>query len=39
LLTPESFYAIGQFYENFNQTNDEEVIRLLKLSREKRKGM
>jgi putative phosphoribosyl transferase len=31
LHTPESFYAIGQFYENFTQTQDEEVTRLLKL--------
>jgi len=34
LSTPEPFYAIGQFYTNFTQTTDEEVIRLLKLSRE-----
>jgi putative phosphoribosyl transferase len=33
LHTPESFYAIGQFYENFTQTQDEEVTRLLKLSK------
>ncbi len=33
LSTPEDFYAIGQFYSDFNQTPDEEVIRLLKLSR------
>ena len=33
LFTPEEFYAIGQFYENFNQTTDEEVISLLKRSR------
>jgi putative phosphoribosyl transferase len=35
LFTPEPFYAIGQFYEDFSQTSDEEVIELLKLSREK----
>ena len=34
LFEPEKFYAIGQFYKNFDQTTDEEVIRLLKLSRE-----
>ena len=34
LFAPEEFYAIGQFYQNFDQTTDEEVIRLLKLSRE-----
>jgi putative phosphoribosyl transferase len=26
LETPEPFYAIGQFYANFDQTSDEEVI-------------
>lgn len=30
LITPEFFYAVGQFYENFDQTSDEEVIDLLK---------
>ncbi len=34
LLTPEPFYAIGQFYADFSQTEDEEVIDLLKRSRE-----
>jgi len=34
LYTPEYFQAIGQFYEDFSQTSDEEVIRLLKLCRE-----
>jgi putative phosphoribosyl transferase len=29
LDTPPYFLAIGQFYENFEQTTDEEVIRLL----------
>jgi putative phosphoribosyl transferase len=31
LFIPEHFYAIGQFYANFTQTTDDEVIRLLKL--------
>jgi putative phosphoribosyl transferase len=31
LLTPEPFYAIGQFYVDFEQTSDEEVTKLLKL--------
>jgi putative phosphoribosyl transferase len=35
LQTPEHFYAIGQFYQNFTQTQDEEVTRLLKLIRER----
>jgi len=34
LSTPEPFYAIGQFYRDFAQTSDEEVINLLKLSRQ-----
>jgi putative phosphoribosyl transferase len=32
LETPEYFQAIGQFYLDFNQTSDEEVIELLRLS-------
>ncbi len=31
LFKPEPFYAIGQFYSNFDQTSDEEVKRLLKI--------
>jgi len=34
LLTPEPFYAIGQFYVDFAQTSDEEVTRLLNSYRE-----
>ncbi len=34
LTTPEPFYAIGQFYEDFEQTTDEEVTKLLRLSRQ-----
>jgi len=30
-LTPASFYAVGQFYRLFEQTPDDEVIRLLLL--------
>lgn len=26
---PRNFYAVGQFYEHFNQTSDEEVMHLL----------
>lgn len=29
LSTPSMFYAVGQFYENFSQTEDDEVIALL----------
>ncbi len=37
LQKPETFYAIGQFYEDFAQTTDEEVINLLKISYQKQK--
>lgn len=30
LSTPEYFQAVGQFYQNFNQVSDEEVIDILK---------
>ncbi len=33
--TPEYFEAIGQFYVDFNQTSDQEVIKLLKQSKQK----
>jgi len=34
LLTPEPFYAIGQFYADFSQTEDDEVTDLLKRSKD-----
>ena len=34
LQTPHPFYAIGQFYRDFPQTSDEEVIQLLQQNRE-----
>jgi predicted phosphoribosyltransferase len=30
LSTPANFQAVGQFYEEFSQVNDKEVIELLK---------
>jgi putative phosphoribosyl transferase len=33
LLAPESFWAIGQFYEDFTQVADEEVVEILKKHR------
>jgi putative phosphoribosyl transferase len=30
LLTPEPFYAVGQWYRDFSQVADEEVVRLLR---------
>jgi len=38
LSAPEEFYAVGEFYEDFSQTDDEEVIELLKKSRENKDG-
>jgi putative phosphoribosyl transferase len=35
LYTPEPFQAVGEFYEDFSQTTDEEVKKLLKLARQK----
>ena len=32
LMTPETFYGVGQWYRHFNQTTDEEVINLLRLT-------
>jgi putative phosphoribosyl transferase len=32
VLVPLDLYAIGQFYENFSQTEDEEVIQLMRES-------
>ena len=33
LATPEPFYAVGQHYRDFTQTEDDEVVRLLEESR------
>ncbi len=35
---PEKFYAIGQFYEDFTQVKDQEVIELLRRSAQNRDG-
>jgi putative phosphoribosyl transferase len=37
LSTPEHFYAIGEFYESFEQVEDDEVRRILKEANEKMK--
>ncbi|MFB3888195.1 MAG: phosphoribosyltransferase [Candidatus Bathyarchaeia archaeon] len=34
LYTPEMFYAIGEFYQDFEQTSDDEVKRLLQRNRQ-----
>jgi putative phosphoribosyl transferase len=39
LATPESFYAIGQFYMDFSQTADDEVKMLLRLNKEELKKL
>jgi len=36
LHTPETFYAIGEFYEDFSQVSDEEVTTLLQRNVEQR---
>lgn len=33
LVTPEVFYAVGQFYQEFGQTTDEEVVEILRIGR------
>lgn len=38
LLTPSAFWAIGQFYDRFDQVEDEEVLRLLRESQVARHG-
>jgi predicted phosphoribosyltransferase len=32
LVTPQPFFAVGQWYEDFGQTSDEEVVAALKRS-------
>ncbi len=32
LLTPEPFYAVGEWYEEFSQLSDEDVVRALELA-------
>jgi predicted phosphoribosyltransferase len=33
LATPEPFLAVGEWYRTFNQTSDDEVVRLLARAR------
>jgi predicted phosphoribosyltransferase len=33
VILPERFYAVGQWYEDFSQTCDEEVRELLAVTR------
>jgi predicted phosphoribosyltransferase len=35
-VTPEPFYAVGNWYEDFSQTSDEEVRELLERAAEER---
>lgn len=39
LENPHNFYAVGQFYLDFEQTSDEQVRELLQRSREQKKRM
>lgn len=36
-ITPEPFFSVGSWYEDFSQTTDEEVRRFLKTAQEGRK--
>ena len=36
LRTPEDFYAVGSYYDDFEQVSDEEVVRLLEVARAER---
>jgi predicted phosphoribosyltransferase len=38
VTTPEPFYAVGRFYEEFDQVTDEEVVDLLRPQREQHVG-
>lgn len=38
LFTPEPFHAVGLYYQNFEQTSDEEVRRLLSLAASEQTG-
>jgi putative phosphoribosyl transferase len=38
LMVPEEFYAVGQWYEDFSQTSDAEVTRLLEQAGHRRGG-
>ena len=33
LMTPEPFYGVGEWYEDFSQTSDTEITDLLKRAR------
>lgn len=39
LATPPDFYAVGSYYEDFEQVADDEVIRLLELARNEAGGL
>jgi predicted phosphoribosyltransferase len=36
LETPEPFFAVGQWYRDFPQTEDDEVVQLLQETRQSR---
>lgn len=39
LITPEGFLGVGQFYDDFTQVEDNEVIQILKMAREKHQNV
>ena len=38
LATPHPFFAVGYWYRDFLQVSDDEVVRLLRMARERRRG-
>ena len=38
-ITPDPFFSVGSWYEDFSQTTDEEVSQLLKTAHEAEKNM
>jgi predicted phosphoribosyltransferase len=35
---PDYFMAVGQFYRRFDQTTDEEVLKILREEKERKEG-
>jgi putative phosphoribosyl transferase len=39
VIVPEEFYGVGQWYEDFSQTTDEEVSELLKQANQRAQSL
>jgi putative phosphoribosyl transferase len=39
VIVPEEFYGVGQWYEDFSQTTDEEVRALLKQANQRAQSL